>query len=217
MRRRSITVKGIGSVGVKPDLTVITMNLAATTPDYTKTMERAANDVECLRHALISIGYAREALKTANFNIRMEHENVQDVSGNWKRQFKGYTCTHVLKLELDFDMKHLGKTLTAISACGSNPDFQIAFSVKDKAAVSAELLESAITNAKDKAAVLAKAAGIQLGAIQRIDYSWGELRLLSETEYCDASSILVGGGMDVDIEPEDIHANDSVAVVWEIE
>ncbi|MDR2573825.1 MAG: SIMPL domain-containing protein [Desulfovibrio sp.] len=216
MNGRAITVKGIGSVAAKPDLTVITMNLTTTMPDYAQTMERASKDVEGVRHALISIGYARESLKTANFNIRMEYDFFKDKNGDRKQKFKGYTCTHALKLELDFDMKHLGETLTAISTCGSHPDFKIAFSVKDKAAVSAELLESAITNAKDKAVVLAKAAGIQLGAIQRIDYSWGELRLLSETEFGNGMFCEVRGAA-VDIEPEDIHANDSVTVVWEIE
>ena len=115
-------------------------------------------------------------------------------------------------------MKRLGTTLSAISACGIDPAFQIAFSVKDKNAVSAELLERAVINAKEKAAVLSKAAGVKLGVIQRIDYSWGELHLESDSIFdCILRMFNNKPSQSIDVEPENIDVTDTVAVVWSIE
>ena len=214
---RLMTVKGVGNVSAKPDLTIITMNLATQRPVYGQMMEDAAKEVEAVRSALIAIGYERQDSKTTNFNISMEHESYKDKNGNYQRRFAGFKCTHALKLEFDFEMKRLGETLKAISSCGASPDFQISFSVKDKNAVSAELLESAIANAKEKAAILTKAADVKLGAIQRIDYSWGELRLYSETRFDDMAVCEAAESYPMDIEPDDIDVNDSVTVVWCIE
>jgi len=222
MNERTITVKGMGNVTAKPDLTIITMKLITENPDYAETMERATKDAESIRQALISIGYEREALKTTDFKIRTETESYQEYrTKNWLERFKGYSCTHELKLKFDFDMKRLGETINAISACGSKPKFQIAFSVKDKDAVSAELLENAVNNAKDKAAVLAKAADVQLGTIKRIDYSWGELRLFSETQFdynSDYDSKMICcEATPMEIEPEEFQVTDSITVIWTIE
>ena len=162
MSERFLTVMGKGSISVKPDLIVMSMKLTTATPEYANTMERAASEAEALKNALISIGYDEKALKTTDFHVSMEYNRIKDAKGNWIQKFEGYKCTHSLKLEFDLDMKRLGETLTAIAACGTAPVFQIVFSVKDKNAVSAQLLENAVSNAKEKAAVLARAAGVQL-------------------------------------------------------
>ncbi|MGI6123322.1 MAG: SIMPL domain-containing protein [Acetivibrionales bacterium] len=217
MNERTLTVKGIGNVKTAPDLVIIAMNLTTTTPDYTKTTECAALDVEAIRKAIVSTGHDRQALKTTDFNIKTEYESVKDAAGNWKQKFKGYSCIHHLKLEFDLDIKRLGETLTAISKSGANPEFEINFSIKDKAAVQAELLENAVTNATEKATVLAKASGVSLGAVKHIEYSWGELRLYSNTRFAEIGVLETPAAIGIEIEPEDVEANDSVTVVWEIE
>jgi len=218
MSERRIVVKGTGNVSARPDLTIITMTLNTANPDYKKTMESAGKDIDSIRRALISIGYEREALKTTNFNVRTDYESVPDGRGQYQRKFKDYSCHHSLKLEFGFDMKRLGETLMAISTCKSKPEFHIAFSVKDKDAISAELLKNAVTNATDKATIMSKAAGVKLGAVLLIDYSWGELRLLSETRYALAEEAAeICSTAAVEIEPEDIHETETVTVVWAIE
>jgi uncharacterized protein YggE len=217
MNERTLTVKGIGNVKTAPDLVIILMNLTTTTPDYTKTTECAAMDIEAIRKAIVSTGHDRQALKTTDFNIKTEYESIKDAAGNWKQKFKGYSCIHHLKLEFDLDIKRLGETLTAISKSGANPEFEINFSIKDKAAVQAELLEKAVANAAEKAAILAKASRVSLGAIKHIDYSWGELRLYSNTRFAEAGILESPAAFGMEIEPEDVDVNDSVTVIWGIE
>ena len=218
MNERTITVKGIGNVKTAPDLVIISVKLTTTTPEYEKTTECAALDIEAIRKALVSIGYDKKALKTTDFKIKTEYESIKDAAGNWKQKFNGYSCIHHLKLEFDLEMKRLEETILAIAKSGANPEFNITFSVKDKAAVQAELLEKAVSNATAKADILAKASGVSLGEIRHINYSWGELHLYSNTRFDDNDGTIrfLEAASTMDIEPEDVEVNDTVTVIWDI-
>ena len=217
MNNREIIVKGIGKAAVAPDLIVLNMNLEVSDMDYDKTMRRSSDMLDKLRSAISSAGHDGKEMKTTSFNINTKYESYRE-NGGHKQRFAGYTCYHSLKLEFNLDIAVLGATLGAIAGCEAKPDFNIKFSIKDPSAVSEQLLESAIENAKWKATVLAKSAGVKLGEIQRIDYNWSELHLYSQTDYqfndmmlCEAAPLAM------DIEPEDIKVNDTATIVWAIE
>ena len=219
MNNRELAVKGIGKAAAAPDLIVLNMNLKVTEPDYEKSMRRSAELLDTLRDAIVSAGHDSKALKTTSFNINTKYENYRD-NGGHKQRFVGYTCYHGLKLEFDLDMPALGATLGAVAGCEANPNFSIRFSIKDPNAVSEQLLESAIENAKWKAAILAKASGVTLGTIQRIDYNWSELHLFSNTDMLMGDGALYcaeAAPMSIDIEPEEINVSDTATVVWAIE
>ena len=189
MNNRELVVKGIGKAAAAPDLIVLTLNLEIIEPDYEKTIQRSAEVIDALRAAVASAGHDGKELKTSSFNINSKYERYQE-KDTWKQRFVGYACSHGLRLEFDLDMPKLGATLGAIAGCDADPNFNIKFSIKDPNAVSERLLESAVENAKWKAAVLAKAAGVTLGAIQRIDYNWSDVHLYSQTDYQVGGAIL---------------------------
>jgi uncharacterized protein YggE len=216
---RTITVKGVGKVSASPDYVVITMGLEAKSKDYETTLELAAQKIEQLNASLEKIGFEKKAVKTTSFNVRTDYSSVKDKNGNYKRVFNGYYCEHSLKVEFDFDTKRLAQTLYAISKCLANPELSISFTVKDATAVNTELLRSATTNARDKAKILCETSGVALGELLSIDYNWGELNVVSRTEYMleeecmpKYSSVLE----DIDIAPDDINVSDTATFVWEI-
>ena len=212
---RTITVKGMGRVTTAPDSVVISMNLEAHKMDYEATMELAAKNIELLNLSLEEIGFKKKSVKTTNFNIRTDYESVRDKNGNYNSVFNGYICSHRLKVEFDFDTKRLGQTLYAISRCLVDPELSIAFTVKDPSAVNKELLKSATVNAREKAEILCEASGVLL----TIDYNWGELNVISHTDYMleeRCMAMPVGSLADIDIEPDDIDVSDTATFVWEI-
>ena len=218
MSNRELIVKGIGKAAAAPDLIVLNISLEVNMPDYEKTMRRSTEMLDTLRAAIVSAGHDSKELKTTNFNVNTKYESYRE-NGGHKQRFAGYVCHHNLKLEFDLDMPLLGATLGAIAGCEAKPNFNIKFSIKDPTAVSEQLLESAIENARHKAEVLAKAAGVKLGAIQRIDYNWSEHHLYSQTDY-QFNNLMVheaAAPMMMDIEPEDINVRDTATVVWAIE
>lgn len=214
---RTITVKGTGNVSIKPDLIVITLNLETLNHDYDRTMELAAEAVKDLQTAAQSIGFEKNDLKTTSFNIRTHYKSYRDKDNNYKNRFDGYACEQGLKLEFDFDTALMSKVLKAIAKAQTNPQLNVLFSIKDKAAVSEELLISATENAKHKAEILTKASGVTLGELINIDYNWGELNLFSQTRYdVELKNMIVSEAAAPDIEPDDIDLRDTVTFVWEI-
>lgn len=216
---RTITVKGMGRVTTTPDYVVISMSLEAHEQDYEATMELAAKKIEQLNTSLEEIGFEKKSVKTTNFNVRTDYEREKDRNGNYKSVFNGYICSHRLKVEFDFDTKRLAQTLYAISRCLAQPELSISFTVKDPSAVNKELLKSATINAKEKAQILCEASGVELGQLLTIDYNWGELNIVSHTDYMleeKCMAMPVGGLADMDIEPDDIDVSDTATFVWEI-
>ena len=217
--QRTITVKGIGNVSAAPDYVVISMSLEAQSMNYDETLELAAKKIEYLNSSLVEIGFEKKSVKTTNFNVRTDYDRVKDNNGNYKSVFSGYICNHRLKVEFDFDTRRLAQTLYAISKCLASPELSISFTVKNPTAVNSELLRSATINAKEKARILCEASGVELGELLSIDYNWGELNIVSHTDYMLEEKCLAmpsSSLADIDIEPDDIDVRDTATFIWEI-
>lgn len=214
---RTITVKGIGAVSVKPDLIVLRLSMETAEYEYDAAMKAAAEKIDFLNKVLEAAGFEKKSAKTADFRVRADYDSLNDGKGNYTSVFMGYKCRHELKIEFDFDTKRLAKALSEISKCIAKPEISIDFTVKDSSAVSGELLKAAVKNAREKAEILCAASGAKLGGLLSIDYNWGELHLYSETDYdVEGKCLMMGAADDMDIEPEEIKARDTATFAWEI-
>lgn len=215
---RMITVKGIGRASAKPDYVVLSMSLEAKDLNYENAMELAAAQLEQLRNSLIGIGFEKESVKTTNFNVRTDHAHVKDEYGNYQSVFNGYIVSHALKVEFDFDSRRLADALGTVAACLSNPQLNIAFTVRDATEINEEMLRSATTNAKRKAEILCDASNVTMGQLLSIDYNWSELNIFSRTEYAVAEDCMpmMRRADTLEIEPDDIEVSDTATFVWEI-
>ena len=157
------------------------------------------------------------------FSVDTEYESYKE-KGTYKQRFVGYKFHHLMKVEFDSNNERLGKILYALSHCPTKPEFSLSYTVKDQEAAKNELLGKAVSDAKEKASVLTQAAGVELRAIQSIDYSWGQInfevqpmnRMLMADECLAAPMVAEGAAYDMDIEPDDIEVSDTVTVLWEI-
>ena len=214
---RTITVKGIGAVSVKPDLIVLRLSMETAEYEYDAAMKAAAEKIDFLNKALEAAGFEKKSAKTADFRVRADYDRRNDGKGNYTSVVMGYKCRHELKIEFDFDTKRLAKALSEISKCIAKPEISIDFTVKDSSAVSGELLKAAVKNAREKAEILCAASGAKLGELLSIDYNWGELHLYSATDYdVEGKCMMLGAADDMDIEPEEIKARDTATFAWEI-
>ena len=215
---RSIRVTGKGQLKLRPDTTRITMTLEGVYPEYGETLRHSSEDTEALKDVLSGFGFSRTDLKTLNFSVDTEYESYREREV-YKQRFIGYRFQHMLKVEFPSDNERLGRILYALANCAVSPEFRLSYTVSDPEAAKNELLAKAVQDAKEKAAVLARAAGVTLQCIESIDYSWGEIdieyrpmeRLAKPTQALMAKSYAL------DIEPDDIEISDTVTVIWEIE
>jgi len=217
---RTITVKGVGSISAKPDFIVLTLSIEEKDKSYEKAMGEASRKIDLLESAVQCIGFEKGALKTISFNVSTQYESVKDRDGAYQRVFTGYRCFHRLKLSFDFDSKRLATVLTTIASSSASPELSISFTVKDPVKVSEELLASAADNARKKAEILSRAAGVNLGQLLRIDYNWEELNITSPTRYVFEDcmkSMMAKNSHAPEIEPDDIDLHDTAAFIWEIE
>ena len=218
---RMIKVTGKGNLKIKPDMTRITITLEGQNKEYDKTIAQSSKDTEALKDILEKQGIDRTAVKTLMFNIDTKYESYQAWDKSWKERFVGYEFKHVVKVEFDSDNKRLGRILYALAnAKDIHPDFRLSYTVKDPEASKNQLLGKAVADAKAKAEVLTKAAGVSLKDIKNIDYSWGEIQFeyapMNRDMFCNKIMAPDAGSFDMDIEPDDISVSDTVTVVWEI-
>ena len=80
---KTITVKGVGKISVKPDCVVLSMALETKNHDYEAAMNEAANKIEHINKSLVAIGFEKESVKTTDFNVRTHYENKKDTKGHY--------------------------------------------------------------------------------------------------------------------------------------
>ena len=220
---RTIKVTGKGKISVKPDTIRLYITQEDTLKEYESAIMESADKKGNLNGILQRLGFEKTDLKTLYFNIDTVYESYQAKDHSWKRRFVGYKYTHRMKLEFMSDNELLGRVLFAIAHCPGKPEFSIEYTTSDPEAAKNELLAKAIEDSKSKAAVLSKAAGVELGVIQTIDYSWGEIDFVTRPmnemmlrECCAAPMADESDSYKFDIEADDIDITDTVTVVWEI-
>ncbi len=156
-------------------------------------------------------GLERAELKTSSFNVRVE---TQYKGG--QHVFAGYSASHTMQIELPMDKELLNKVFRHIAQGHGGAEIQVLFSVKDKGALRKKVLAQAVQTAKGNAETLASAAGVTLGKLLQLDYGWAEVRVYDRVANVTCESSAAMREYDVDIEPEDVAAEDSVTLVYEI-
>ena len=186
---RTITVRGVGNISAKPDFIVIEMEIRGQSKNYSEALADASSAVEAVRNS----------------------------KGTYQRVFVGYNCSYNTRLSFDFDRDMLERTLNAIAESKAEPELSIRFTVRDGSAVKSALLEAAAENAREKAQILCRASGVELGRLLTVNYDWSEIDLISPTGYAiERASLKRSAAVPDCIEPEDIKVRDTVAFVWEI-
>lgn len=214
---RTLRVTGKGSVKLAPDATRLTMTIRGTEKEYADALERSAQQTEALKDSLAPLGFGRDELRTLSFSVDMRYESYRAEDGEYRQRFAGYEYTHALKLEFGRDSALLGRALHTLAAGSVEAEFRISYFLRDGESAKNALLAEAVADAKAKAAVLAQASGVKLGAICIIDYSWGapNLEVMPVPRMMNVAA-KAEASFDMDINPEDIEVSDQVTVVWEI-
>lgn len=221
--KKIIRVTGKGQISIPPDRICLIFELEEQRDTYRDVVRASKRSADELRHIFEKIGFDGKELKTTNFEIESVFENEKNKKDEWKRVFKGYKYSHMLKIEFDLDQDLLGKILGCVAKCECHPEFVISYTIKDKEAVKNKLLEKAVKDSKVKAEVLAKAAGMKLDELISIDYSWAEVELTTSPYGRLMDGMRLSSDEDyymsdepMRLEPDDIKASDTVTVVWKL-
>lgn len=217
---RIIKVTGKGKISVKPDTIRLNIESESVYKEYEQAVQKSTEATGILRETLEKAGLKAEDLKTVHFDIDSEYESYRDKNDDYRSRFVGYKYTHSMYIQFSNDNEQLGRVLYELAHCNVKVEFSIRYTVKDADAVKNELLGNAVENSKVKANALVKAAGVSLGEIESIDYSWGEIKIFSKPLDFGSCDMLLAEAepkaYDIDIEADDIDVQDTVTIVWEI-
>lgn len=211
----TISITGQGKISVKPDLIRLCLTMTGSNAGYDDTVSRSAAETEKLRSCFADLGFDRADLKTASFRIDTKYENYRGENNEYHQRFVGYEYHHSAHIDFAADNKTLGKVLSALADSKTAPEFHIEYTVKNPEAARKELIAAAVRDASEKAECIASAAGVKLGEIENISYSFepNEIasRPLERAMLCSAKN---SDGFN--IEPDDISLEDSITVTWRL-
>ena len=218
---RTIRVTGKGTISVKPDTIQLNISAEGVCREYEEALEQAARITGQLRDSISNTGLDPKNLKTTDFAVETEYESYQDKNKTWKKRFVGYKYMHSLYIRFDNDNALLGKVLYQLTQCKADAEFSISYTVKDAEPARNELLTRAVADSKKKAMILTEAAGVRLGEVENIDYSWERVDVYSKQMRVPmyamlAENSVASEGFDIDMEADDIHLEDTVTVIWKI-
>lgn len=210
---RTMSITGIGKLKVSPDMVWVLMYVKGFKESYQDAMNMSEFCSKSIVASLRGLGFKDSDVKTTDFSIDAKYEKNPrtNVSSN---RIVGYEFNQELKVEFLRDAKTIDEVLDALSKNETKPEIRLEFTLADEEASRATLIADAMRDSKNKAEVLANAAGVKLGNIVKIDYGWEMCRNFVEP-------IGLYGGPDKRIanfnfEPDDIELEDQVKVVWEI-
>lgn len=165
---RRVTVAGEGTASVAPDLAVI--QAGVTTQGKTAREASEANSAAMAKvlAALQSGGIAERDMQTSYFAIHPVHDTRREGSN----RITGFQASNRISVKV----RALGRLATVLDqmiAAGANDISGIHFTVSQRSRLLDQARAEAVTDARRKAELLAKAAGVRLGRATEIVESDG--------------------------------------------
>jgi uncharacterized protein YggE len=153
--QRLLNVTGAGTVYLQPDVAYLNIGVHTELGTAADAVADNSQQTQQVIQALKGFGLQDVDIRTAYFSI---YPSVQyDPQTNERRG-----TTYVVD--------NSGDLLDATLSAGANSVNSIQFDVEDKSAAMKEARDAAVNDAAQQAEELATAAGLSLGALQRIDF-----------------------------------------------
>lgn len=216
MEEKLITVTGKGGIHVVPDVTRLSLTLKSIHETYEEAYVQAQVNTDSLSKIMEETGLDKTLPKTTRLDIEKKTKSEYDKYRNYTgEKFIGFELNHQVKIDLGMDNELLSKIVRLIGRYLKQAEMEIGYTVRDSRPAQLKMLERAVKDAREKAAIMAKACDCKLGPVKEINYSFNEIHIYSqarmiheapEAELCSENSL--------DIHPDDLAAEDNVTVRW---
>ncbi|MGB8813527.1 MAG: SIMPL domain-containing protein [Paracoccaceae bacterium] len=167
-----ITVTGEGQVDARPDMA--TISLGVTTQAETAAAAMAANSAELAKVLanLKAAGIEDRDLQTSGLSLNPNWDNSYSSNDGQAPKIAGYIASNMLTVRVRA-LDGLGSVLDAAVTDGANTLNGVSFGVTEPAPLLDEARVRAVADAKHRAELLTKAAGVVLGRVVSITEGGG--------------------------------------------
>ena len=170
LAENTITVQGIGSVRVDSDRAGISLGVREASEEVMTAQSMVNERISAIVEVLKGMGLTEDAISTNGIGIYPNY-NYED-----GETIIGYTAYNTIYLTVT-DVNNTGAYIDAAFAAGANSLDYVEFSATQTEEADAKALALAVESAREKAQIIADAAGVKLGKILEIrdnpDASYG--------------------------------------------
>ena len=167
LAEQTITVNGSGETLVTADTAVVSVGVSVRKKDALEAQSAANEVIASIRAALAGAGLKEEDISTGYINLYAVYDYSKDVE-----EIVAYNANSSLAIKVT-DMGRVGEVIDLAFGAGANTLDGVSFSVADDTEARKESLKAAVEDAKEKAAILAEAAG--LGEIEIVSIEEGSV------------------------------------------
>jgi uncharacterized protein YggE len=161
---RTITVSGIGRVGVQPDLADLRLGVTVTSPTAREAREKSAKVMHAVIASLKALGVAERDLRTSIVSVSPAYDYSRD---GQPPRLTGYTFTNLVAAVVR-KVDQVGDAIDAALSAGATNVDQLAFRVEDASNAERRAGEAAVKDARTKAETIAAAAGVSIKGVAAI-------------------------------------------------
>lgn len=211
-----ITVTGKGGIHIVPDVTRVEVCLKSVHDTYDEAYTQSKKDNHKVRTIMEDVELDIKLPKTTRFDIDKKSIRQYDKYNNYiGDKFIGYEVTQIIKIDLGMNNVILNKIVRKIGQLLPHAEITIGHTVRDTRPAQLKMLHRAVKDAKEKAEIMAEAAGCKLGMCKSINYGVNDLHIYSQARNIHgAGEACLCSEESLDITPDDLSVADTVEVTW---
>jgi uncharacterized protein YggE len=199
---RSIVVTATGVVSVSPDRAALRVGIVTRGTSAAAAAGQNAGIAGRVRDALQRLGYRRDSVPTAAYNVFPEF----DQQGR-DRRIVGYTAQSALEVHVA-DLTAVGGVIDAALGAGASGIDQLQFESSAADTARVEALARAVRSARREAEAIAHAAGGELGPMLEANTTYGGVPMM--TMRTDA----LAARAPTEVTPGDLDVSATITVRW---
>jgi len=207
-----IQVEGHAQLSAIPKIVNVRIPVESQALEYQACVSKLTSTYNKLEAAIEKAGYDKKSLKNSGLSV-----NERYTYNSQKRVKDGYTGSMSIQIELDFTDQAMNDIIEILSA----PEFDFGFSLsynlskEQQEELSAAALKEAVSDAREKASVMADAIGKDLGRVILMNYNANSSSPMP-IRYDSMMKAESGAVQDVSLNPTEIELNRSVVLHYEI-
>ncbi|MGO4886895.1 SIMPL domain-containing protein [Anaerobacillus sp. MEB173] len=200
-------IEGIGKANAEPDQAIVSVGIKTEDPEILVAQQENAQKSTDVINALIAIGISEEDIETTDYyiNIRYDYQDGQQI-------FRGYVVGHILQITVR-DISQVGTVIDTAVSSGANLIQNIKFTVEDPDYFYNQALANAITNANEKATVIANSISV---TVQQPPIKIIENKELQEVPFPRVLSLEAQApGIQTPIEPRTLEFQAKISIIYQ--
>jgi uncharacterized protein YggE len=205
---RTLTVMGSGQASARPDMAQIQVGVGTQAATAAEAVKANNETMDRLLKALTARGIDEKDVQTSAFTVNPRY---RETGPGQKAELLGYEASNLVTVRVR-KLADLGALLDDLVGKGANQIHGIRFMVAEPNPVLDRARERAVADARHKAEVYAKAAGVKIVRVLRIEEAGGHF---PQAEFLRVGAPMGGAAVPVAPGETEYHANVTITYVIE--